>query len=136
MAGRLCGEPLGVGAVRPAQLRVVAVRLLEVVAGDLVGGRPAVIPGEKPPHVGNVEVCPAALGQELVRGVADQDVAESVARLVRELGAAGLDQLALDEPVQRRVHLVTAARQRPHRAAVEPAPLDRRGIQGRRSAAR
>jgi hypothetical protein len=87
----LCGE---LGLDRPAELAPVQARLFEVVAEDLVlldeGG--AVF--REPGGVALVQLGPARLGDGVVGGIADQEVAEAETVFAGDLSLVGADQLA------------------------------------------
>ena len=118
--------------VEGSELGAVAVRLLEVVAEELVELEHAVAGALlEPGGVALVEVGPRLLRDRLVGGVADERVAETVAALAREHRRSGrISSLRRG---------VGAARRPPRarresssrRTLVEDLPLDRRGLEHR-----
>ena len=121
------GERLGLLAA-PPELDQEAVRLLEVVAEDLLelvhalAGRSL-----EPVREALVELGARLLRQRAVGGVPEQDVAELEGLVVGEARPVGPDHVA---PDQRRQAPVDApgqggGRERAHRLAVEDAALDR-----------
>ena len=76
-----------------------------------------------------VEVGADRLGERVVGGVADQQVAEAVAVVAGELRAVGADQLAAHEPGEPGRHLRLLGRERLHGAAVEDLALDRAALE-------
>ena len=111
------------------ELGAVAAGLLEVVAEDLVQldelGPVLLQPGGE----ALVEVGAGRLGQRLVGGVADQQVAEAEAVLARELRPVRPDQLLADERGQARGDLGLLGRECLHGAAVEDLALDRAALE-------
>jgi hypothetical protein len=110
-----------------AQLPPVPIRLLEVVAEDLLVfgdtlARGALEPRGEP----LVEVGSLLLGHRVVRRVAYQEVAESERVLTRELRTVGADQLLPGEGQQAGRYLWAEGlrRERPHGARVEDLALD------------
>jgi hypothetical protein len=93
------GETGELGGFR-VELPAVAVRLFEVVAEDLVALDEllAVQPVRELP----VQLCPRRLGQGLVGGIADQDVAKAEGLVAGNDGAVGTDQLLAHECGQMR----------------------------------
>ena len=122
------GEPrggaLGERGVGLAELCLVAGGLLEVVADDLVALDEGVAVLVEPGGEARVQVGADRLGEGVVGGVADQQVAEAVAVVARELGAVGADQLAAHEPGQPGRHLRLLGGERLHGAAMEDLALD------------
>ena len=106
------------------ELSAIANGLLEVVAGDLVqlDQSTALL---QPAGVALVQLGPHALGQGLVGGVADQQVAEAEAVLALELGPVGTDELAPDERRESRRHLWLRRCEHLNRPAMEELALDR-----------
>ena len=104
-------------------------RLLEVVPEDLVQL------DELQPVVGQpvreplVQLGAHCLRERLVRRVADQQVAEAVGVLTRELGLVRADELLADQAGQAALHLRLLRGERLHRATVEDAPLDRAALE-------
>ena len=76
-----------------------------------------------------VEIGPHRLGERVVGGVPDQQVAEAVAVVARELGAVGADELAADECCQPGRHLRLLGSERLDGAAVEDLALDRAALE-------
>ena len=107
------------------ELGAVAVRLLEVVADDLVELDELTVtlePARKP----LVQLGPRLLGQSVVRGVADQEVTETEGLVLRARRALRPDQLLANErqqvPWDSRSHRIV--REHLHRGAVEHLSLD------------
>ena len=99
MLGRPRGERSSVVRHRP-KLLTQPERLLEVVAEDLVVLGHAVAGARlEPVGVALMQVGPKPLRDGLVGRIADEDVAEAVGGLVRELGRSGADELLLQERV-------------------------------------
>ena len=104
---------------------MIADSLLEVVSDDLVplDERLAVL--VEPVGEARVQVGADCLGQGVVGGVADQEVAEAVAVVAGELGAVGTDELVADERGEPGRDLRLLGGERLHGAAVEDLALDR-----------
>ena len=110
-----------------AELGSIPVRLLEVIRQDLlVLGRPRAGDVLQPTCESLVHLGSGPLGHRLVRGIADQDVAEAEAIVAGEGRSVGADQLLPHEGHQ----MASDARpgvlwqQRGHRATMEHAALD------------
>lgn len=98
--GRPLGDAPG-GLVDGTELRAVAVRLREVIAGDLLELRdPFTGLVLEPRREPLVQVGPLALGQRPVRGVADQDVSEGERILVGEAGTVRPDQVLPEQRLE------------------------------------
>ncbi len=110
---------------RHPELGSVAAGLLEVVAEDLVQldelGAVLLEPGCE----ALVQLGAGRLGQRVVSGVADQQVAEAEAVLAYEVGLVRPDQLLAHERGQARSHVGLVGCERLHGAAVEDLTLDR-----------
>ena len=111
-----------IGAV---ELGPVAVGALEVVAHDLVLLDERCVPVE-PVGEGLVELGSGLLGERVVGGVADQEVAEAECLLVGVGRLVGADQLLPDEREEMGGDVVALGRRRQllHGAAVEDLPFD------------
>ena len=111
-----------IGAV---ELGSVAVGALEVVAHDLVLLDKRCVHIE-PDGKGLVELGSRPLGERVVRGVPDQEVAEAVGLLVGVDGLVRADQLLPHEREEMGGDVVALARRREllHRPAVEDLPFD------------
>ena len=116
--------------VRLPQLGLVASRLLEVVAEDLVRLDEIVAVLFEPVGEALVQFGSGGLGQGVVGGVADQQVAEAEGVVSGELGPVGADQLLAHERGQARCHLAVV-REGLDGAAVEDLPLDRAPLEHR-----
>ena len=120
--------------VQVAQLRQVAVRLLEVVADDLLVLDASVpLPAHRFHPVGEalVQGRPPPLEQTLVRGVADEDVVEPEPDvLVRRRTALRPDQLLGLQGAEVDRHLLPGrvVNQRAHRRQLEQAADDGGGL--------
>ena len=132
MAGRDQAAPRRSGQVSfggHSQLGAVAAGLLEVVREKLVQldqpGPVLLQPGCE----ALVEVCAGGLGQRVVGGVADQDVAEAEPVFADELGPVGPDQLLAHERSEARGYLGLLGCERLHGAAVEDLALDRASLE-------
>ena len=93
------GEAGQLGGFR-VELPAVAVRLLEVVAEDLVALDELL--AVQPVRELLVQLCPRRLGQGLVRGIADQDVAKAEGLVAGKDAAVGTDELLPHEGGQMR----------------------------------
>ena len=110
------------------QLDSVPVRLLEVVGDDLLVLRQPVRGHSLQPRRETLmELGSGLLGEGLVRGVPDQQVAEPICLLAGERGLVGADQLHPHQAGQAVADLPAhrLGRQLGHRAAVEDLALDR-----------
>ena len=91
------GEPqggaFGKGRVGLPELRLVAGGLFEVVADDLVALDERLAVLVEPVGEAGVQVGADRLGERVVGRVADQQVAEAVAVVARELRAVGTNEL-------------------------------------------
>ena len=123
-------------ARRRVELGVDAVRLLEVVADELVPGLVAAL--VEPRGVALVEVGARRLRDERVGDVADQDVGEAVGLLAGHLALRRADELPPGERGQPLLEAVGGVgRQEPRdRARVEGPALDRRAVEDRALGAR
>ena len=83
------------GGVAWVELRPVAVRLLEVVAEDLVALHKVVL--REPVRELLVQLRPSRLRKRLVGGVADEQVPEAVTLVLGKRRRHGTDQLLADE---------------------------------------
>src|SRR3954468_10013942 len=92
----LCGLAGQVG-VGPTELGKAACGLLEVVANDLLEFDERAAVGFEPGGKAAVQVGADALRQAVVDRVANQQMPEAVAVLVRELGPIWADELLADE---------------------------------------
>ena len=92
---------LGIAVILRAELQAQPVRLLEVVPEDLLLLRQA-FAGDalEPSGERLVQVRSLALGDRVVRGVTDQQVAEPVRVLARQQRPFRRDELAPDERAQ------------------------------------
>ena len=126
-------EPLsgafGQGRVGLSQLLLVAGRLFEVVAEDLVQLDQLLSALLQPAGEALVQLRPGGFRERVVGGVADQQVAEAEAVLACELRLVGTDQLPADERGQARRHLRLLRCERLHGAAVEDLALDRAALE-------
>jgi hypothetical protein len=116
-------------AVQRAELDAIAVRVLEVVPDDLVQLDEAGAVLLEPEGEALVQLRPGRLRQRLVRGIADEQVAEAIGLLVREhrlLRAHEILPHELDEPA---VHLGLLRREGSDGTAVENEPFDRAALQ-------
>ena len=111
--------------VGPAELVEVAARLLEVVAEDLVQLDQALAVLLEPGGEAPVEVGAGRLGEGVVGGVADQQVAEAEGVLAREQRPVRADQPLAHERSQAGRHLGLLRTERLHGASVEDLSLDR-----------
>ena len=112
-----------------SELLLVAGGLLEVVAEDLVQLGQLVSALCQPAGEALVQLRPRRLGESVVGGIADQEVAEAEAVLTRELRGVGADQLAAHERGQPRRHLRLLRAERLDGAAVEDLALDRAALE-------
>ncbi len=130
MAGRLGGEGAVSDGVSPAELAPVSVRLLEVVADDLVELALILGRGAQPLRKADVQLGPPGLGDELVGGIANEQVREAIALLAGEQALGRAHELAPLELGEGRVdvHAALVSQQRRDHAAVESAALDRRRL--------
>ena len=90
------------------QLGLVVERLLEVVADDLVQLDQVARRAAQPVGEPLVQVGPGCLGQGVVGGVADQQVAEAERVLAGDNGAFGADQLLRTSAASRGVTVVSS----------------------------
>ena len=120
--GRPAGELVLLLAAR-AELDPEAVRLLEVMADDLVelGALARMVLG--PAREALVQLCPQPLRHRVVGGVADQDVAEAEAVLTRERARIRLDQPLADERLETAGDLADLVRRRQVRHGAPPEDL-------------
>ena len=94
------GGAVGEAGVGLPELRVIAVGLLEVVADDLVALDECLAVLVEPVGEAGVQVGTDRLGEGVVGGVADQQVAEAVTVVAREAGR-GRGGRAVGERVRR-----------------------------------
>ena len=106
------------------QLLPVAIRLLEVVAEHLVAVEQVGGAGLEPACEPLVQVRAGRLRQHVVRGVANQDVPESVGLVTLELCEIGTEQVLTHERGEHRPEVSFCGRECPQRAEVEDAALD------------
>ena len=111
--------------VRAAQLDLVPCRLLEVEPDDLVLFSTLV----EPDGDSLVEVGANRLGERLVRGIADEDVAEAVCLVAGNLRGLWPDQLLTDERVQVGRQLRVVPVERLHGAHVKHPSLHRTALE-------
>ena len=121
---------LGKRPIRLTQLCAIASGLLEVEAEDLVHLDqigPALL---QPVREALVQLCANRFRQAVVRGIANEEVAEAKGVVAGQLRAIGPDQLLADEPGQSRDDR-PVLRQRLHRPAVEDLALDGASLEHR-----
>ena len=127
--GESRGGAVGELGVRLPELRLVSGCLLEVVADDLVALDQGVAVLVEPVGEAGVQVGTDRLGERVVGGIADQQMAEAVAVVAGELGAVGADELVAHERGEPGRDLRLLGRQRLHGAAMEDLALDRASLE-------
>ena len=95
-----------------------------MVADDLVAFDERLAVVVEPVGEAGVQVGAERLGERVVGGVADQQVAEAVAVVAGDLRTVGTDELPADESGEPGRHLRLLGGERLHRAAVEDLALD------------
>ena len=115
--------------VGAAELCAVVVGLFEVVAEDLVALDELGVVVFEPVGEALVQLGPGCLGERVVGGVADQDVAEAERVLAGERGPVGPDQLLAHQRGQPRGHLLLGRGEGLDGAAVEELALDRAALE-------
>jgi hypothetical protein len=108
-----------------AELRAVAVRLLEVVTHDLVGFDEVGRVWQQPAGEALVQLGSHRFRQRDVGGVANEQMAEPEPVVSRELRSVGPDELLANECRQSCRHALLAGLEGLHRPAVEDLTLDR-----------
>src|SRR5205085_9056453 len=111
------------------ELRPVEARLLQVVAEDLVELDELGAVLLDPAGEALVKLCASRLRQRVVRGVADEEVAEAVGVVAGELRAVGADQLLAHERDEALVDRAVTVGESRHCPAVEGASLDRAALE-------
>src|SRR5207302_4939451 len=114
---------------RQSELRAVAARLLEVMPEDLVDLDELTGTPLEPERELLVEVRACRLGQRVVRGIPDQEMAEAKGVLPRQQRARRTDQLAPDERGEPRADVRLLGIERLHRSAMEDLALDRTALE-------
>jgi hypothetical protein len=112
-----------------SKLQAVAIRLLEVVADDLVqlDELPAVL--LQPHGESFVQLAAGRLRQRVVGGIPDQQVAETAGVLARELRLVRANELLAHQPGQPELDVSLVRCERLHRAPVEDPALDRASLE-------
>src|SRR5437763_16976891 len=113
------GGTFGESRIELPELRLVAGCLLEVVADDLVTLDQGVAVFVEPIREADVELGADRLREGVVGRVADEQVAEAVTVVARELGAVGANELVADERGEPGRHPGLLGRERLDRAAME-----------------
>ena len=126
--GKPLAGPLGESRIGLSELGLVAGRPLQVEAEDLVQLDQVFAFLVEPGGQALVQLGSRRLGQGVVGGVSEQQVAEAEGVLSGELGRVGTDQALADERGEARRHRA-AVRERLHCAAVEDLTLDRTPLQ-------
>ena len=116
--------PFGQAGIGLSELALVAGRLLEVVADDLVALDEGVAVLVEPVGEAGMQIGADRLGKRVVGGVADQQVAEAVAVVAGNQSTVGTHELAPDECGEPGRDLRLLGSERLHAAAVEDLAFD------------
>ena len=128
--GEMLTGPLGESRIGLSELGLVAGRLLQVVTEDLVQLDEVGASLFEPCREALVQLGSGRLGQRVVGGVSDQQVAEAEGVFRRNLRRVGADQALADEGGEARRHR-PAVSKRLNSSAVEDLALDRTPLEHR-----